>query len=351
MARIRSIKPEFFTSEQIAECSTSARLLFVGLWCFCDDGGVHPASVKRLKMEVFPGDPIADDDVQRLVDELLQNDLLVEFSAEGQRYWHVPTWEKHQKIDRPTIKHPRPDGQNSTITRRMLDEPSTRPRDGTERRGMERNGINTEEGAVDSEEHQPEPKPEAGKPSLMEFPLKDGSIWTLTRDKLDEYRATFPEIDVEAEVQRARQWCQNNSTKRKTASGMSKFFTSWFAKVKAGPKSGAAFSAIDVPLLRDTGRLLDWFETQQVIPANHENRVWILAAAEQALTDGKKPAAWFVDLVKDLAQGKQAKLKDVFYDRAKLRLRDWNMRDQISHEHDQPRAPRAISDLLAGVSP
>ena len=31
MARIRSIKPEFWVSEQVAECSTSARLTFVGL--------------------------------------------------------------------------------------------------------------------------------------------------------------------------------------------------------------------------------------------------------------------------------------------------------------------------------
>lgn len=31
MARIRSIKPEFWVSEQIGECSTNARLTFIGL--------------------------------------------------------------------------------------------------------------------------------------------------------------------------------------------------------------------------------------------------------------------------------------------------------------------------------
>ena len=41
MARIRSIKPEFWTAEQVMECSPMARLLFIGMWNFCDDGGNH----------------------------------------------------------------------------------------------------------------------------------------------------------------------------------------------------------------------------------------------------------------------------------------------------------------------
>lgn len=140
MARIRTIKPEFCTSEQIVECSTSARLLFICMWCFCDDGGVHPASIKRLKMEVFPGDSLADDDIQAMVNELLQVGLIVEFEAENERFWHVSGWDKHQKIDRPTMKYPRPTVQNSTSPRRAIDERSTSPRDGMEWNGMERNG-------------------------------------------------------------------------------------------------------------------------------------------------------------------------------------------------------------------
>ena len=54
MSRIRTVKPEFWTSEQIIACSPIARLLFIGLWNFCDDNGVHPASYIRLKAEVFP---------------------------------------------------------------------------------------------------------------------------------------------------------------------------------------------------------------------------------------------------------------------------------------------------------
>lgn len=133
MARIRTIKPEFFTSEQIVECSTNARLLFVGIWVFSDDNGIHPASVKRLKMEIFPADSFSEKELKALIDELISANLLTEYEVENKRFWLVTGWGKHQRIDRPTFKHPLPDSkQNSTSTQRLLDERST-----TEGNGME----------------------------------------------------------------------------------------------------------------------------------------------------------------------------------------------------------------------
>lgn len=137
MARMRTIKPEFFTSEQIVDCSVSARLLFIGLWCFCDDGGVHPASERRLKMEVFPADNV---DVAPLIKELIGKRLVVEYEADGQRYWQVTGW-KHQKIDRPTYRWPpfNPDehqplgGKDSSNARRTIVGHSTTERSVAER--------------------------------------------------------------------------------------------------------------------------------------------------------------------------------------------------------------------------
>lgn len=107
MARIRTIKPEFWASEQIMECSPTARLLFIGMWNFCDDGGNHSASVKTIKAEVFPGDDIGIDVVSGLVSELVSQGLLFEYEVAGKHYWHVTGWH-HQKIEKPTVKHPEP---------------------------------------------------------------------------------------------------------------------------------------------------------------------------------------------------------------------------------------------------
>lgn len=144
MARIRSLKPEFWTSEQIAECSTNARLLFIGMWTFSDDAGIHKASLKRLKMEVFPSDAFDTDTISQLVSELIEAGLVEGYEVNGSAYWRVTGWTKHQRIDQPTYRHPLPDGslpiaaqrrnasKDSSNVRRTPNERSTREWSGGE---------------------------------------------------------------------------------------------------------------------------------------------------------------------------------------------------------------------------
>ncbi len=109
MSRIRSIKPEFYTSEQIVECSIPARLLFIGLWTFSDDAGIHQASLQRIKMEVFPGDNLSKANVSNLINELKNQNLIIEYEVENKKYWQVTGWH-HQRIDQPTYRYPQPTG-------------------------------------------------------------------------------------------------------------------------------------------------------------------------------------------------------------------------------------------------
>lgn len=144
MARIRTIKPEFWTSEQIVECSPIARLLFIGMWNFCDDGGNHPASTKTLKMEVFPGDDISVSKLDGFVAELKSHGLLVEYAVESKRFWHVTGWH-HQKIDRPNFKHPSLSDQGAIVEdssndRRIVVEQSPPEGKGRESKGRESKG-------------------------------------------------------------------------------------------------------------------------------------------------------------------------------------------------------------------
>lgn len=128
MARIRTVKPEFWTSEQITECSPNARLLFIGIWSFSDDNGIHPASIKRLKMEVFPSDDFTQADIAAMVEELVAVGLLKPYNVDGEGYWQVTGWH-HQKIDQPTFKHPLPDGSLPRNVRRRFAEPDSPNRD------------------------------------------------------------------------------------------------------------------------------------------------------------------------------------------------------------------------------
>ncbi len=120
MARIRTIKPEFWTSSQVMSVSRSARLLFIGMWNFADDGGNQPANTKTIKAQVFPGDDLTEPETTALVSELLETGLLEAYEVDYRWYWHIPTWKKHQRIDQPTYRHPNPTGkidQNPTRRR------------------------------------------------------------------------------------------------------------------------------------------------------------------------------------------------------------------------------------------
>lgn len=153
MARIRSLKPEFWTSEQIAECSPNARLLFIGIWSFADDSGIHKASLKRLKMEVFPSDAFDIPTVGVWVEELINAELVEHYKVEANAYWRVTGWTKHQRIDQPTYRHPCRMAQSlpafsvarrARIRRTFAERLTTVPRG----RGVERNGVKASHLAV-----------------------------------------------------------------------------------------------------------------------------------------------------------------------------------------------------------
>lgn len=148
MARIRSIKPEFWSSEQVMECSPIARLMFIGLWNFCDDGGNHVASIKTIKAEIFPADDIDSANVRRMLDELSSNGLIEFYTAENKEFLHITGW-KHQKIDQPTYRYPRPDGVIPDNVRRTFAERSPPEWSGEERSredGKERKRVTAARG-------------------------------------------------------------------------------------------------------------------------------------------------------------------------------------------------------------
>ena len=70
MARIRSIKPEFWSSESITNLSREARLVYIGLWCFADDEGRFRAQLGVLAGQLFPEDDDGRDVVERALAEL-----------------------------------------------------------------------------------------------------------------------------------------------------------------------------------------------------------------------------------------------------------------------------------------
>ncbi|MET8136320.1 hypothetical protein ABZV24_31015 [Streptomyces sp. NPDC005251] len=109
MARIRTIKPEAFFSESLAMVSLSAERTFFGLLTQADDHGRfrdQAAVIAGLLWSLRPGHgPMGvEDDLVQLQDA----ELICRYEAgDGKRYLHVVTFDRHQRINRPSgIRHP-----------------------------------------------------------------------------------------------------------------------------------------------------------------------------------------------------------------------------------------------------
>lgn len=102
MARIRSVKPEFWSSETLASISRDSRLLFIGLWNFCDDYGCCLDIPRRILGDVFPYDEdVSAGDIKRWIDELEGAGLILRYRSKTRAVLIVTGWNEHQKVDKP----------------------------------------------------------------------------------------------------------------------------------------------------------------------------------------------------------------------------------------------------------
>lgn len=221
MPRIRSIKPEFWSSGQVLECSRNGRLLFIGLWNFCDDSGRHRWRPRQVKAEVFPGDEdITAADVEEWMKELEGLGLLMRYEVKGEEYLEVTGWH-HQKINKPQpAKFPAPaDTTQVAVTEHSGNGHGTVTPD---RIGKDRIGREEE-------------WPSDSATAPMSFPLASGEEWPLPAPKLAEWIDTYPRVDVPLELGKARQWLRDNPSRRKTARGMTKCLGGWLSRADEKP--------------------------------------------------------------------------------------------------------------------
>lgn len=139
VARIRTIKPEFWTDEILGSMSDRARLLYVSTWNHADDAGSFQANPALLRAQAWAYRPdVAVADVEAALGELQSAGRINLYLVEGQQYGSVKHW-NHQRIERPSpARFPLPqrptgggDDGDSPRPHRTLTEPSPNPHRGS----------------------------------------------------------------------------------------------------------------------------------------------------------------------------------------------------------------------------
>lgn len=206
MARIRTIKPDFWTDERLTECSVSARLLFIGLLNFSDDNGNLQRSAKKIKMQIFPADNI---DCEPLICELLTHGVLIEYSVNGEKFLNIKNFRKHQVINRPSKSSiPLPNFTEHSVSPPVaITEPSL-----TEGKGREGNRKTT------------------SAPNRVAFDAQRGILTGFVDEQLQRWGEAYPALNLKTEIAKAGAWLAANPKNRK--SNLERFVVNWLSRAQ-----------------------------------------------------------------------------------------------------------------------
>lgn len=111
MARIRSLKPEFWSSPGIETISPWARLLFQAMWNWADDAGRGTCNLRELQGFAFPNDTAEEvgtsDGFRRTMSEVRGQFGVIFYRVKGRPYYEIPSFHGHQRNERMAKgKHP-----------------------------------------------------------------------------------------------------------------------------------------------------------------------------------------------------------------------------------------------------
>jgi hypothetical protein len=127
MARIRTIKPEFWTDEDLCSISEASHMFAAALLNQADDEGYFNANPLLLKSQIYPlRDPSLN--IQCMLTELSNIGYLEVYDSIGRKvYGKILNFLKHQKVNRPSPSKIKPllgEKTNSLNTHGMLNESS-----------------------------------------------------------------------------------------------------------------------------------------------------------------------------------------------------------------------------------
>ena len=190
--RIRSIRPEFWSSEDIAAMDWATRLIYIGLWSYVDDNGVGRDVERLILADLFPLDEDLSEASVRVhgaLQYLFEQGHIVRYRVDGKPYLHVVAFNTHQKINRPSDgRYPLPTSADTDI-HGALSEPSVSPPanvplgEGEKgRRGEGEKGKDTRLAPLD-------PAPSDRLPAVVEQTAGFDEFWAAYPKKVDKRTA------------------------------------------------------------------------------------------------------------------------------------------------------------------
>ena len=243
--RIRTIKPEFWKHQRMAELPAETRLLAIGLLNYADDEGYFDAHPALIRGELMPYSEKTGR-IPKMLEELSGIGFLSVTSSEsGKQIGHITNFLEHQRINRPTAsKHSRK--PHTSLTESSVSARNSLSYNSAPERNREGKGREKEQGNLLAPKGA---EPLANDPQDFTTDTPDGSGekkkkgaaaedlawrpntgWTGFTDTLmDELASAYPACDIRRQMLAMEQWLKANPAKARK-SNWRKFVTNWLVK-------------------------------------------------------------------------------------------------------------------------
>lgn len=108
MARIRTVKPDFFRHEglqdlEAANTGSNCMLVFAGLWGHCDKNGVFEWKPRQLKLDILP---FLQFDLNATLALLMGAGFIRKYAVNGREYGVIDSFPEHQRLGGKEAQEP-----------------------------------------------------------------------------------------------------------------------------------------------------------------------------------------------------------------------------------------------------
>ena len=290
--RIRTIKPEFWRSDDIAALSVEDRLLFIGLWSYVEDNGVGRDEPQLIQCDLYPLDPFSEASVRTHggLMRLSQQGLITRYKGpDGRKYLQVNSWDKHQKINRPSKpRFPQYNAENCTLTEGSVSPQCTLTEGSLPEQGTGNREQGTGKHTLFGPSHETEPaetasaelvtvaadaapatantsKPSKRTRAARGTRLPDG--WQPDQALADWTRANAPAAANAREVERFRDYWQSLSGQRAVRADWAATWRNWARRCQEQARHPTRAPA---PRSTTDDRVNGWLALAESLDPNHQ---------------------------------------------------------------------------------
>ena len=221
----RILKDTIRINRRIDALSYFEEVVFYRLITAADDFGVYSANPVMLARTLFPLRESVDGKMMAEALKHLEDVGLVRcYSVKDEGDWlQIVSWGKHQRLRNSRRVYPGPEEEDCA---RKEEQPAQEHEQDYPEQDW-------------PEQDRPEQAAEVRELPVAELPLNDNTVYGVTRQQADDFARLYPDVDVDRELCRMREWCLSNAEKRKSRNDIRRFINGWLSRAQErGSPSG-----------------------------------------------------------------------------------------------------------------